>query len=314
MGAETGTTLVLAAVLAGVLWLYRRGAVLAGRAQVAPDTLGRGLGALALGLWAVTLLPPASAMFARLFALHEGGHLVLRLGAPLLVALGWPFGVLVAGLPRRARRWLTAGPAAGGLALLSGLPMALALLIAWFYLWHLPALAELARARPWAMAGAHLGMVVTGVNFMARILDRRGDPDATRQAPRLLAVIVVILSNILLGSLITLKEVVLYPGYGGGLSAESVGGYTIWVPSSMVMIVAVLMLFTRWNAAEERRWQTRHLRGGSNSAALEFPETAEEMRLKAAAPNLSFARLLGMTALSIFLTVFATVSVIVALG
>ncbi|HHH89121.1 MAG TPA: cytochrome c oxidase assembly protein [Aliiroseovarius sp.] len=304
--------MVATGVLGGLVWLHRRGLPVARRLGRAGAPVGLGL---AVGIWALSLLPPGASVFTRLFSIHEAGHLALRLLAPLLFVLAWPFPALIAGLPRGWRRGLRRMRAAGLLGgLLAGLPMALALLIAWFYLWHLPALQEAARARPLLLLGVHLGMAASGVNFLARVLDRRGDPQAMTQARRLLAVTVVILSNILLGSLITLKEVVLYPGYAGGISGESIGGYTIWVPSSMVMIVVILLLFGRWNAAEERRWQNRHLAGGPNFAALEFPETAEELRLKTAAPNLSFARLLGVTALAIFLTVFSTVAVIVALG
>lgn len=309
--------MVTIGVLGGLVWLNRRGLPVARRLGRAGAPLGLGL---AVGIWALALLPPGAGVLTRLFSVHEAGHLALRLLAPLLFVLAWPFPALLAGVPRWLRRGvrqaLRGRVSADGLfsGLFAGLPMALALLIAWFYLWHLPGMHEAARSSPLLLLGVHLGMAATGVNFLARILDRRGDPQAMAQARRLLAVTVVILSNILLGSLITLKQSVLYPGYGGGIGGESIGGYTIWVPSSMVMIVVVLLLFGRWNAAEERRWQNRHLAGGSNFAALEFPETAEELRLKTAAPNRSFARLLGVTALAIFLTVFATVSVIVALG
>ncbi len=311
-GEERVDPIVILAVLAGLgglASLYRRGAPLARRAGVGPDMAARTLLALAMLLWAASLLPPASTLFARLFSAHEAGHLLLRLLAPLLAVLAWPFPVLLAGLGRGPRRRLL------GLArrLPSGLPAALLWLIGWFYLWHVPALAEAARRLPALLLLAHLGMAATGVLFFARLLDRRGDPVAMEQAPRLVAILVVILSNILLGSLTTLKEARLYPGYAGGLADEAIGGYTIWVPSSILMIAAILLLFVRWNAAEQRRWQNRHLGGGSNSAALEFPETARELRLKTEAPNRSIARLLGALSAGIAVTVISAVSVIVAL-
>ena len=51
----------------------------------------------------------------------------------------------------------------------------------------------------------------------------------------------------------------------------------------------------------------------SNSAALEFPETAGELRLKVAGPNRRLAGALATTSLTIFLVVMATVSTIVML-
>ena len=276
--------------------------------------------AVALALWAVTFNGPLAAASHRLFSLHQAGHLGLRLVAPLVFVLAEPWPVLAAGLPRRARAPLRA--LARALRPFRRLPLALALLVAWFYLWHLPALHEAALTSPALTALAHLGMAATGANFLACLLDRSDSPTAHLQAPRILAATLVILSNILLGSLTTLKESVIYPGYDafggrGGfapLADESAGGFIIWMPSSAVMIVAILFIVTRWNAAEVRRWENRHaLMRRSNAAALEFPETAAELRLKVADPNRRVAGALATTSLSIFLVVMATAMVIVSL-
>jgi len=50
---------------------------------------------------------------------------------------------------------------------------------------------------------------------------------------------------------------------------------------------------------------------GSNSAALEFPETAEELRLKVAEPNRDMGRTLAIGALVMFFIVMTTVVTIV---
>jgi putative membrane protein len=307
-------------LVAGIGWLYLRG-LARPRLVGSPLSELRHAGVIAaLALWLVTSNGPLAVAAHRLFALHQAEHLGLRLLAPLLFALANPWPALIAGLPRRARRaarWL-----GRKLDLLRRLPVALALLIAWFYLWQVPGAHNAALASPALTLLAHLGMAVTGVNFFACVLDRRDSPKAHLQAPRVLAVTVVILSNILLGSLTTLKETVIYSGYDlagrlwdfAPLADETVGGYTIWVPSSMVMIVAILFIITGWNAAEVRRWENRHaLMRQSNSAALEFPETAQELRLKVADPNRRVAGALAATSLSIFLVVMATAITIVSL-
>lgn len=306
--------------MGGIGWLYLRG-LARPRLVASPVSELRHAGVIvALALWLVTFNGPLAVAAHRLFALHQAEHLGLRLLAPLLFTLANPWPVLIAGLPRRARRaarWL-----GRRLDLLRRLPVALALLIAWFYLWQFPALHNAALTSPALTLLAHLGMVLTGVNFFACVLDRRDNPKAHLQAPRVLAATLVILSNILLGSLTTLKETVLYSGYDAAgrlwdfapLADETVGGYTIWVPSSMVMIVTVLFIITGWNAAEVRRWKNRHaLMRQSNSAALEFPETATELRLKVADPNRRVAGALATTSLSIFLVVMATVITIVTM-
>ncbi|SFU15812.1 hypothetical protein [Sedimentitalea nanhaiensis] len=102
---------------------------------------------------------------------------------------------------------------------------------------------------------------------------------------------------------------------GTGLSAladETIGGYTIWVPSSMVLIVAIILVLNGWNAAEVRRWNTQYeLRRGSNAAALEFPETAEELRLKVEKPNRDMGRTLALGVLAMFSTIMITITTIV---
>ncbi|HEU02968.1 MAG TPA: cytochrome c oxidase assembly protein, partial [Aurantimonas coralicida] len=88
-------------------------------------------------------------------------------------------------------------------------------------------------------------------------------------------------------------------------------GYTIWVPSSMVIVAAIMLVFNGWNAAEVRRWNDRHNWTGSNAAMLEFPETAYELRLKVADPNCRMGWTLALISAAMFATVMITVSTIV---
>ncbi len=310
-------------LIGGIGWLWLRGLARPRLSGGPVGPLRRVSVALALVLWLVTFNGPVAEGISRLFALHQAAHLGLRLLAPLLFVLAAPWPVLAAGLPRGLRHGLRgAARVLRILGLLRRLPLALALLVGWFYLWQLPAVHNAAIARPWLVGLAHLGMAATGVNFFAVLLDRRDSPKAHLQAPRVLAAVLVILSNILLGSLTTLKERVAYPAYDAAgrlwdiapLTDESMGGYTIWVPSSMLMIVVIMLVFSGWNAAEQRRWQNRHvLMRQSNSAALEFPETAEELRLKVAGPNRQMAGVLALTSLSIFIVVMVTAVTILSL-
>ncbi len=308
-------------IAAGLAGLYLRGL---GRPRLIRENVD-GLRHLAFGagliLWVVAMNWPLAPAAQRLFALHQLGHLLLRLLGPLLFVLARPWPVLVAGLSRPARRALDGPALRGVLRLGARLPLAFALMVGWFYFWQLPAVHNAALASPGLILLAHLGMAVFGVNFLACLLDRRETPDAHLQAPRVLAAIGVILSNILLGSLTTLKEVVTYTAYDlrgrlwdmAPLADETIGGYTIWVPSSMIMIVVILLVISGWNAAELRRWENRHRWSGSNAAALEFPETAQELRLKVATPNRQMGQALAVTALAIFLVVMSTAIAVLSL-
>ena len=179
------------------------------------------------------------------------------------------------------------------------LDVSFALLIGTLYVWQIPALHNAALAMPPLALAAHLSMTLAGLNFFAVVLDRRDAPKGATQSLRLLALVGVILSNILLGSLTTMKETVLYTGYDIAgrlwgftpLADETTGGYTIWVPSSFVIIAAIILVFNGWNAAEVRRWNARNDWTGSNAAALEFPETADELRLKTTDLEQTIARL-----------------------
>lgn len=275
---------------------------------------------------AVALDAPIAPAAARLFTLHQVQHLLVRLIGPLLIVIAYPWPVLRAGLPSGLRRWLIIVGRRPMVARLAGLcttlPMALGLLVAALYIWQLPAVHNAALDKPLFLILAHVGMILAGLNFFAVVLDRRDAPEGPPQAGRILLLFCAIISNILLGSLTTLKEVVLYPAYDvtgrlygwSAMTDESLGGYIIWVPSSLIMLAAIMIAFMGWNRAEERRWAMRYsLRSGSNSAALEFPETAEELWMKVEQPNRRMGQTLGLAAFSMFAVVLITAICVVTL-
>ena len=83
------------------------------------------------------------------------------------------------------------------------------------------------------------------------------------------------------------------------------------MPSSFVIIAAIILVFNGWNAAEVRRWNARNDWTGSNAAALEFPETAHELRLKVADPNRRMGRTLALASAAMFATVMITAATII---
>jgi putative membrane protein len=197
---------------------------------------------------------------------------------------------------------------------------ATAALITSLFIWQIPVLYGLAQRIAAIEVFAHFAMVLAGIWYFGMLLNPKDPPDGARRGARLISGFVVIVSNIFLGALTTLKEVGLYASYqtarnSSGLSAladETIGGYTIWVPSSMVLIAAIILVLNGWNAAEVRRWNTRYeLMRGSNVAALEFPETAAELRLKVEKPNRDMGRTLALGAFAMFSIVMITLVTIV---
>jgi len=305
------------AALLGLALLYLRGAAhprLAG----APNMRRHALFAAGAGLLVLSVDGPLAAAGHRLFAAHQLQHLVIRLLGPMLIVLARPWPVLRAGLPRPARRALARTgerPAARIAARLLGrVDVSFGLLVVALYLWQVPALHNAAVGLPSLVLLAHATMALAGLNFFAVVFDPHDPPQGAAHGRRLLALVGVILSNILLGSLTTLKEAAIYTAYGiakraGGFTPmgdEVTGGYTIWVPSSFVIVAAIILVFNGWNRAEERRWNARGSRGGSNSAALEFPETAWELHLKVTGPNRRLGRVLGLISAAMFAGVMIT--------
>lgn len=267
-----------------------------------------------LGITGGVFLGPLPGLGHQYFFVHQTEHLVARLLGPMLIALSQPGGWLAASFSKRWRSEISRALHSPVIRAVRNPGLATFLLIASLYIWQLPVTYSYAQALETLEFAAHFGMVAAGISYFLALFGPGGVVGGWTYGARLMTVFVVIVSNILLGALITLKEVSLYSdapmafsdGQRFGLSDETTGGYIIWVPSSMVMIVAIMLIMNGWNRFEEVRWQGRNDRRGSNSAALEFPETAYELKLKTDGPNQRMGRTLAIGALSMFAIVLTT--------
>ena len=275
-----------------------------------------GTGILALFL---ALQSPVDAMGERLFLAHQIQHLLLRMVGPMLIVLAYPEAVLIAGLPRQVRKRVIAPLLAsrGLSALFSTLTRpwpAFVLFVLSLYVWQVPPIHNAALLNPVIHYTMHITMLAAGFIFFAMIFSRRDTRAGQGHGLRVFLLIATIVSNILLGALTTLKEVVLYAAYDiegrlfgvAPLIDETGGGYIIWVPASMMTVIAIMVTFYGWNAAEERRFARRYEWTGSNTAALEFPETAAELRIKVDAPNRRMGQSLALVCFTLFGIVMAT--------
>ena len=321
-GASASPTALLALLF--LVALYIRGLR---RPRLVGERIGPGRHGLFAGgvlALAASFDAPLAPLAERLFVLHQVQHLAVRMVGPMLILLAYPGPVLRAGLPHAWRRRLSApGPVAAQAGrFLTRLPVAWVLLVAALYVWQVPEVHNAALSIPAMATLAHFSMTAAGLLYFSRVLDRRSPPEGTAEGARVLSLVALILSNILLGSLTTLKEQVLYTAYDAAgrlyglapLVDESMGGYTIWVPSSMIVIVAMLVVFNGWNRTEERAWARRLEWTGSNSTALDYPETAEELRLKVAEPNRRMGHTLALAAAAMFLIVLATAITVATAG
>lgn len=309
---------IVLASLVGLTWLYIRGATRPRLVRERVGSVRHYLFAVGVLLLVLAFDTPVAPLGQQLFAAHQIQHVMIRLLGPMLVTLAYPWPVIRAGLPHRWRHRLNDLGNRKSVSFLGRtltlLGVSFVLFIASLYLWQVPMLHTAALAFPPLGLLAHLSMVLAGILFFAVVFDRRGTTQGATQSLRVLALVGVILSNILLGSLTTMKTIVLYTGYDNTgrpwgfapLVDETFGGYTIWVPSSMIIIVAIILVFNGWNAAEERHWESRHSWTGSNAAALELPETAYELRLKVTEQNRRMGQTLALSAAAMFAVVMIT--------
>lgn len=266
----------------------------------------------------LALQSPIDPIAERLFSMHQIQHLLLRMVGPMLIALSAPQGILIAGLPRPMRRGILA-------PLVSNRPLrvffrvitrpaaALAIFIAALYFWQIPRYHNIALLDPLVHYAMHVTMLAAGLLFWWLMFDRRPPPSGLRYGVRLIMLLLTILSNILIGASTTLKSVVLYDAYdvqgrlfgSTPLADELIGGYVMWVPNSMMSIIAILIVLNMLARHEVRLDVQRTAWSSSNSAALLYPTTAAGLVAQARPKNRAAAIGFAILAFAIFSTIMS---------
>ncbi|UPH70107.1 cytochrome c oxidase assembly protein [Abyssibius alkaniclasticus] len=301
-----------------ILVIYIRGA-LRRRSVAAPASASRHVlfagGILALFL---SLQSPIDPMGERLFLAHQIQHLLLRMVGPMLVVLARPQGLLIAGTPEVLRRWLLApmlanGAVSGLYNWMTGPLTAFVLFLLSLYVWQIPPIHNAALLDPlihWAM---HLTMLAGGLLFFAMIFGRRDLPTTPPHSLRIALLFAGIVSNILLGAITVFKTTVLYTAYDiegrlfgiAPLSDETAGGFILWVPGSMMLIIAIMIVVFDWNRTEGKRLDRGHDMAGSGKAGSPAQAAAARKRL---------ALLLGLGVLAMFSLIIGTAVFILSIG
>lgn len=278
----------------------------------------------------LALQSPLDPIAEHLFFVHQIQHLLLRMIGPMLLALSWPESRLIAGLPGPARRRLLA-PVASHVAMRRTLrflghpAVATTLFVAALYVWEIPRFHDAALLDEPLHYLMHVTMLLAGLVFWWRVFDRRGPragteigeadgggraPQGLRYGVRGMMLWFAILSNILLGAYTTLKTTVLYAAYGAQdrlfgyppLEDEQIGGVIIWIPSSMMCLIALLVVVHLWGLHETQAHERLTARPDSNSAALLLPTTPAAIADRARAKNRAMAAGFCLFVLTIFAT------------
>lgn len=253
----------LASVL-GLVWFFRGAASAQDEAR---PPLWRKV-AFTLGVVSIyVVLQTRVDYFAlHMFFLNRVQHLVMHHLGPFLIALGCGGATVKAGMPPPLARWLEHRWLRRCLAVLQHPVVAPVLFFGLIYLWLVPAVHFRAMLDPRLYKVMNWSMVGDGLLFWSLVLDPRPRPPARLSFPVRGALgLLVMFPQIALGALISFSNEDIYPYYAfcgrlfpsiSAVTDQSIGGIVIWLPASMMSVVALLLVINFMRLEEDRRAPT----------------------------------------------------------
>lgn len=201
-----------------------------------------------------------------MFWIHRLQHLVLHHLAPFLIMLAVPQAVMVFGLPMRVRQPLTSVWRSRGVRMLYRFIqqpfLAAFVFVGLIYFWLTPSVHFKAMLDASLYNLMNWSMLLDGLLFWWLVLDPRSRAQGARTGygTRLFVALAVMPPQILLGSYIALSRTDLYTVYAlcgrlwpiSALTDQNIGGLIIWIPSSMMSVVAALIVFRRLTREDYR--------------------------------------------------------------
>jgi putative membrane protein len=248
--------LIAGLYLAGSVRLNARG----GRRPVfEPVAFGVGWAALLAAVW-----PSFDAAAITRFSAHMAQHeLMMLVGAPLVMA-GRPLSTCLWALPatwrHRVSMPLQRRQVVGVTRALTAPVVGWALHGSAIWMWHAPALYELAIRHEGAHALQHAMFVGTSMLFWWGLLYGRNGRAGYGAA--VFYVFTTAVHTGILGALITFTQVPWYPVYAnlsgmGALGDQQVAGLVMWIPAGVLLTIMGLALFAAWLGEADRRSRRR---------------------------------------------------------
>ncbi len=199
---------------------------------------------------------------SQLFSAHMVQHLLLTLVAPPLILIGTP-GWMLRPLPR------IRGVAAVGATLTHPL-FACSMFNVVFAAWHLPVLYEWALRSHGIHILAHLLFMATAMLLWWPVLSPLSDWPRLAPPAQLLYLFLAGIPMGLVAALITLSDDVLYRFYSEApltwglspLADQRLGGVIMWVPGTLVFVVAMTIVYFRWVGRDGERGDIPGAHGG----------------------------------------------------
>ena len=261
---------------------------------------------------------PVDALADHLFWVHQIQHILLRMIAPMLIVLSAPQATLIRGLPRALRGGMLSpvagfGVLRGVFACLTNAAVVTLLFIAALYVWQYPPIQNVVILNDAVHYAMHVTMLAAGLLFFWRVFDMRPPPMGLGYGKRLVMLLLASLTQVGLGAYLTLKSEVLYPAYDIAgryfgikpLADETIGGFIVWAPSSMMCLVAALIVIHSWGRQETRADERRPAWTG---AEVWHPTTGADLVAQARAKNRTLAvGVAGLVVLMFGMAIFAGV-------
>ncbi len=241
MDAASGS--YLAAIIVSILSLLAC-TRLSVRSHQHPADLRRLLGFIvAIAIGALVVFSPLDELSDRYFSAHMVEHELLLFSMPVALLAARPLPIVLVApwrlAPSRWRRsfgkaWNECRMYLRSLALLGHPVPALVVSASALWLWHAPALYELALESEWVHALEHLSFLVTALLYWRPLLSGRHATPLTSNAKRALYLMAGCMQGGLLGALIALNDQVIYGAYIGrsdvqfALADQQIGGAIMW--------------------------------------------------------------------------------------
>jgi putative membrane protein len=216
---------------------------------------------MTLGL---ALVSPLDQLGTALFSAHMAQHALLMLLAAPLLSCSRPLVALLWGLPRAWRRQLSRwwGQRTGGLAIWRGLTepaVAWTLQTVALWTWHLPALYQATLVSNTVHALQHASFLGSALLFWWALL--HGKHGRAGYGMAVLAIFTTAIHSSILGAILTLAPVPLYPAYTATTTAwgllpiqdQQLAGLIMWVPAGVLYTLAGLAFLAAWLREAERR-------------------------------------------------------------
>ena len=209
--------------------------------------------AAGLTLAGVLLLSPLDGLAGRLLSAHMIQHFGLMLVAAPLMVLGRPGLAFLWAFPSSVRPALgrLGTGATGRIWRAATHPLgAWAIYFAVLWIWHMPALYQLALADHGVHALQHASFLGAALLFWVAVLaPARGE----RRAGAFMAIFATAIQSCALAALLTTSQALWYPAYATGpgawglspLEDQQLGGLIMWVPCCAVLIGAAIAVFAR---------------------------------------------------------------------